>query len=150
MPAETSGYAAPTRPTQPTDPALTSTHRLADRARTDADFMQVAELYSGHANFDVALLVADLVAGEAVPFLPVLRYTAPGLRKREQWEATWALQRREDAGEALGEIPVPPEVQVHGLPEDRLLAPARRSGRAQGALGRATPAASAAPTAAWW
>lgn len=91
------------------DPALTTTNKLADRARGDAEFMQVAELYAGRADFDVSTLVAELVAGESVPFLPVLRYTEAGLRKREQWEATWAMQRREDAGEKVGDIPVPPK-----------------------------------------
>lgn len=91
------------------DPALTTTNKLADRARGDAEFMQVAELYAGRADFDVSTLMAELVAGESVPFLPVLRYSEAGLRKREQWEATWALQRREDAGEKVGDIPVPPK-----------------------------------------
>lgn len=90
-------------------PQLTSTSRLADAARLDGDFMQMAALYAGHADFDSSQLVADLVAGEAAPFLPVLRYTEAGLRKRTQWEDTWALQRREDAGEAVGNIPVPPK-----------------------------------------
>ncbi|ABM39565.1 BREX-2 system adenine-specific DNA-methyltransferase PglX [Polaromonas naphthalenivorans] len=94
-------------------PQLTSTSRLADAARMDADFMQMATLYAGHADFDIGQLVAQLVASEAAPFLPVQRYTEAGLRKRAQWEATWALQRREDAGEDLtasvGAIPVPPK-----------------------------------------
>lgn len=94
-------------------PQLTSTSRLADAARIDADFMQMAALYAGHADFDPGQLVAQLVASEAVPFLPVLRYTEAGLRKRAQWEDTWALQRREDAGEDLtisvGKISVPPK-----------------------------------------
>lgn len=81
-------------------PQLTTTSRLADRARADAAFMQVAALYAGHADFDPARLVAELVAAEAVPLLPVLRYTEDGLRKRTQWEDTWALQRREDAIDA--------------------------------------------------
>ena len=38
----------------------------------------MAELYRGHAGFDVHALVAELVEAEAVPFLPVLRYKAPG------------------------------------------------------------------------
>ncbi len=101
----------PTSADQP--PQLTSTSRLADAARMDTDFMQIAALYAGHADFDPSQLVADLVAGEAAPFLPVLRYTDAGLRKRSQWEDTWALQRREDAGEDLtiivGKIPVPPK-----------------------------------------
>ena len=88
---------------------LQSTARLADRASTDAEFMQVAALYRGRPDFDVAALVAELVEGESVPFLPVVRYKATGLRKRELWERTWDLQRQEDAGEKVGEIPVPPK-----------------------------------------
>ena len=98
-------------------PQLTSTSSLADAARLDADLMQMAALYvqscAGHADFDLDQLVAQLVASEAAPFLPAQRYTEAGLRKRAQWEATWALQRREDAGENLaassGAIPVPPK-----------------------------------------
>ncbi|CAE6821202.1 hypothetical protein R69658_05857 [Paraburkholderia aspalathi] len=90
-------------------PQLTTTSRLADAARHDADFMLVAALYAGHVDFDPGQLVAELVASEAVPFLPVLRYTETGLRKRAQWEDTWALQRLEDAGEEVGSIPVPPK-----------------------------------------
>lgn len=92
-----------------TPPQLTTTNRLADVARADAAFMQVAALYAGHADFDAALLVAELVDLEAVPMLPVQRYTEDGLRKRAQWQETWGLQRREDAGEAVGTIPVPPK-----------------------------------------
>lgn len=105
-------------------PSLTSTNKLADPLRSDTDFMQVAELYAGRSDFDVALLVANLVAGEAVPVLPVLRYSEAGLRKRAEWERTWDLQRREDAVDAetsdeserrrrktaeIGDIPVPPK-----------------------------------------
>lgn len=97
----------PTGADQP--PQLASTTRLADAAQQDADFMQVAALYTGHADFDPSQLVAQLVVSEAVPFLPALRYTEAGLRKRAQWEDTWTLQRREDAGEDVGKIPVPPK-----------------------------------------
>ncbi len=90
---------------------LTTVNRLADAVRGDAAFMQIAELYAGHSGFDLTQIVAELVGGEAVPFLPVLRYTETGLRKRAQWEDTWALQRREDAGEQVGKIPVPPKYQ---------------------------------------
>jgi hypothetical protein len=83
-----------------THPQLTSTAKLAERAQADADFMQVAALYAGHADFDAAQMVAELVAGEAVPLLPVQRYTEDGLRKRSQWEDTWTLQRREDVIDA--------------------------------------------------
>jgi hypothetical protein len=81
-------------------PQLTSVRKLADAVAKDAAFMQIAELYAGQAGFDVQRLVAELVSAESVPFLPVLRYTDTGLRKRAQWQATWALQRREDAIDA--------------------------------------------------
>jgi len=92
-------------------PQLTSTSRLAEAVSSDADFMQIAALYAGHADFDLPQLVAELVASEAVPALPVQRYTDTGLRKRAQWQDTWTLQRREDAGETVGAIPVPPKYQ---------------------------------------
>jgi len=82
------------------EPQLQTTRTLADKAQFDDDFMQVAELYRGYAGFDVPALVAELVEAEAVPFLPVLRYKTTGLRKREIWERTWELQRREDAIDA--------------------------------------------------
>lgn len=79
---------------------LTSTARLADAVARDAAFMHLAALYAGHTDFDLPQLVADLVASEAVPALPAQRYTDTGLRKRQQWQATWDLQRREDAIDA--------------------------------------------------
>jgi len=93
-------------------PQLTSTNRLADRVRQDSDFLQIAELYAGHADFDLNSLVTELVTSESVPFLPILRYKDTGMRKRTQWEDTWALQRREDAGENVGPIPVPPKYRT--------------------------------------
>jgi hypothetical protein len=48
------------------------------------------------------------VEEESVPFLSILRYSPEGMRKRATWEDTWELQRREDAGEHVGDIPVPP------------------------------------------
>jgi len=107
----------------PSEPTLTTCARLADIARRDGDFMQVAELYRGRADFDVTALVSELVASEAVPYLPVLRYTESGMRKRAQWGATWDLQRQEDAAPPsierggrgvggshnVGKIPVPPK-----------------------------------------
>ena len=81
-------------------PQLSSTSRLADAVSRDAEFMRVAALYAGHADFDLPQLVAELMAAEAVPALPVQRYTDTGLRKRDQWQDTWALQRREDVIDA--------------------------------------------------
>jgi hypothetical protein len=90
-------------------PGLQSVAELADQARGDTDFLQVAAIYRGRDDFDVTSLVAELVAAESVPFLPILRYKPTGLRKREVWEQVWDLQRRQDAGEAVADIPVPPK-----------------------------------------
>jgi hypothetical protein len=91
------------------DPSLQSTAQLADRASGDHDFLQVAAIYRGRPDFDVAALVNELVESESVPFLPVLRYKPTGLRKREVWDRTWDDQRKQDSGEDVGDIPVPPK-----------------------------------------
>ena len=87
------------------EPRLTTTATLADRMREDQEFLQVAELYTGRPDFDVAKLVAGLVENESVPLIPALRYKTSGLRKREAWERMWVLQRLEDAIEARVELP---------------------------------------------
>src|ERR1035441_1532249 len=81
-------------------PALVSTNQLAAVVETDADFLRVAEIYSGGPGFSVSKLVRELVEAESVPFLPFQRYRETGLRKRQDWEHVWALQRKEDAIEA--------------------------------------------------
>ena len=85
--------------------ALTSVVRLADVARQDPEFHQVGEFYRDDPAFDIARLVAELVEAESVPLLPVLRYKPSGLRKREEWEKTWALQRQEDTIDARMKLP---------------------------------------------
>ena len=85
--------------------ALTTVGKLADVARQDPDFLQVGELYRDDPAFDIARLVAELVEAESVPLLPILRYKPSGLRKREEWEKTWALQRQEDAIDARTKLP---------------------------------------------
>ena len=57
---------------------ITGASKLADVVRTHLSSMEIAELYAGHARFDVAQRVADLVATESVPFLPVVRHTETG------------------------------------------------------------------------
>jgi hypothetical protein len=88
---------------------LQTTAQITDKASGDQEFMKVAALYKGRADFDLGALVADLVVSEAVPFLPILRYKPSGLRKRKVWEDAWNLQRREDVGEDVGSIPPPPK-----------------------------------------
>lgn len=89
--------------------AMYSVAQLADAARRDPQFMEVGELYRDDPAFDVQALVEELVLAESVPHVPILRYKDSGLRKRSEWEKTWDLQRREDAGESAGTIPVPPK-----------------------------------------
>jgi len=117
------------KPTARLGIALTTVGRLADIARQDPDFLQVGELYRDDPAFDVTRLVAELVEGESVPLLPILRYKPSGLRKREEWENTWTLQRREDATSSLVPCPLSlvgnttsaqPGVDSAGLPRDAL------------------------------
>jgi hypothetical protein len=120
--------------TAATRPHLTSANQLAEVVQADPLFLEVAECLEGSSGFSVAKLVQRLVEAESVPALPRDRYKDSGLRKREDWEETWRLQRLEDAVEAetrgknpetreevlktlirneqvarVGEIPVPPK-----------------------------------------
>ena len=95
----------------PEPAALGSCARLSAEARTDEEFVDVARLYAGRDDVDLAAVVAELVRSEAVAYLAAYRYSETGYRKYEQWLATWELQRREDAGEQVGAIPVPPKYQ---------------------------------------
>jgi len=77
-------------------PVLVSTSQLAAVVETDDDFLRVAEIYRGSPGFSVSKLVRELVEAESVPFLPFQRYKDTGLRKRQDWEHVWDLQREED------------------------------------------------------
>jgi hypothetical protein len=90
-------------------PSPRSVAQLADEVARDADMMGVLALWEGRPDVPVVQSLAKLLADEAVPFLAAYRYKDSGLRKREAWEETWALQRREDAGERIESIPVPPK-----------------------------------------
>ncbi|MEE1815567.1 BREX-2 system adenine-specific DNA-methyltransferase PglX [Streptomyces sp. SP18ES09] len=94
-------------------PRTLTVSQLADALRQDADVQAVAELYAadhmGKRDATLAAVLADVIASEHVPYLAALRYRDSGLRKREQWEQVWELQREEDrTGERL-DIPVPPK-----------------------------------------
>jgi hypothetical protein len=89
-------------------PAPLSVAQLADRVRHDDDFRSVLDLWVGSDQHDLVKTLGKLVADEHVPFLPAQRYKPAGLRKRAQWERTWALQRLEDEGKRV-DIPVPPK-----------------------------------------
>ncbi len=82
------------------EPQMRSVEELVALAERDRDWMAVAELYTEQTGFDVQALVTALLGESSVPALRVLRYKESGLRKRADWEATWELQRREDAIDA--------------------------------------------------
>jgi len=69
----------------------------------------VAEVLAGRQDFSLDALIAQVVSSDAVPQHRFHLYTSAGLAKRAAWEEVWSLQRREDAGERLDSIPVPPE-----------------------------------------
>ncbi|MFO7283589.1 MAG: BREX-2 system adenine-specific DNA-methyltransferase PglX, partial [Thermobifida fusca] len=97
-------------------PRVRTVVELANRLRDVCpEAVAVADLYDPDADFtDV---IAQIVEAEHVPYLAAWRYKESGLRKRQQWEEVWHLQRQEDAlnaERAEGEperrldIPVPP------------------------------------------
>jgi hypothetical protein len=90
-------------------PLPQSVAQLADRVERDADLVRVLGLWAGRRDVSVVQALTALLADEAVPYLAAHRYKDSGLRKRAAWQETWALQRREDAGEQVGAIPVPPK-----------------------------------------
>jgi hypothetical protein len=90
-------------------PVPRSVAQLADEVSRDADLVSVLGLWEGRPDVPVTQSLVRLLADEVVPFLAAYRYKDSGLRKREAWEETWVLQRREDAGERVGTIPVPPK-----------------------------------------
>lgn len=91
-------------------PTPQSVAQLADILDRDSDFRSVLRLWAGDPNATTGVALAKLLADEVVPFLAAHRYKPSGLDKRTAWEETWALQRREDAGEKLpSPIPVPPK-----------------------------------------
>lgn len=64
------------------------------------------QLWSADA---IAENLLSLLDGDTVPFVSSARFTMDGLANFNEWRQTWDLQRREDLGESVGEIPVPPK-----------------------------------------
>ncbi len=90
-------------------PLPRSVAQLADDVTRDADMVSVLALWEGRPDIPVTQSLVRLLTDEAVPYLAAYRYKDSGLRKREAWEETWRLQRREDVGEKVGPIAVPPK-----------------------------------------
>jgi len=63
----------------------------------------------GHTE-DAWSFVLDAVSNQAVPYLSTYRFNDSAMDEKVlAWQRTWDLQRREDAGESVGDIPVPPK-----------------------------------------
>lgn len=90
-------------------PLARSIAQLADEVSRDPDLTSVLELWNETVDIDVMKALTKLLTDEAIPFLAAQRLKETGMRKRASWEETWDLQRREDAGEDVGKIPVPPK-----------------------------------------
>ncbi|MFC9038016.1 BREX-2 system adenine-specific DNA-methyltransferase PglX [[Kitasatospora] papulosa] len=94
-------------------PRTLTVSQLADALRQNSDVQAVAELYASdhmdQRDATLAVVLADIIALEHVPHLAALRYKDSGLRKREQWEHVWDMQRKEDKTETRLDIPVPPK-----------------------------------------
>jgi hypothetical protein len=81
--------------------------QLTDRLRGDARVELAAQRYVGSMDVDLERVLTALVEEESVPYVAARRHTEAGLRTRAEWEHTWGLQRRGDAGEAIDDVPVP-------------------------------------------
>ncbi len=75
-----------------------------------------AKAWAGNQPVDLTLLCEQLLRDAALPDNPQRLYSASGLRKKDTWKKTWALQDLEDAnlplvdpdtGKLLAEIPLP-------------------------------------------
>jgi len=86
-----------------------SVAQLADEVTRDPGLVSVLALWEGRPDVPVTESLEKLLADEVVPFLAAYRYKDSGLRTRQAWEETWDLQRREDRGQEVGPIPVPPK-----------------------------------------
>ncbi len=89
-------------------PTPQSVSQLADVLGRDAEFRGVVELWQRRRDVNLTEALTVLLDPEAVPYLAAFRFKDSGLRKFAEWQHTWALQRREDAGVTLT-IPVPPK-----------------------------------------
>lgn len=91
----------------PQGPTTRSVAELADLLRADPVLKELARTLTGISEPDLSTVVGGLVPDDAVPFLAAYRYKPASVEKYRSWQAVWALQRREDAGDKVA-IPVAP------------------------------------------
>jgi hypothetical protein len=63
-----------------------------------AGFTDALDQWVGRKGESTTVSLTRLLESEGVPYLAALRYKDSGLRKRAEWEHTWAEQRKEDDG----------------------------------------------------
>lgn len=90
-------------------PTSRSVAYLADVVGRDEELRSAVALWRGTSTVDHIQALTDLLADEAVPALAAHRFKDKAMAKFEAWEETWQLQRRQDAGQDVGTIPVPPK-----------------------------------------
>ncbi|WP_329787393.1 BREX-2 system adenine-specific DNA-methyltransferase PglX [Lentzea sp. DG1S-22] len=94
-------------------PRALTVSQLADQFKDDADMHSVAQLYATDhlkkRDLTLAQILEQVIADQHVPYLAAMRYKDSGLRKRQQWEETWELQREEDRTGKRLDIAVPPK-----------------------------------------
>lgn len=90
-------------------PRTRSVAQLADVVGSDEELRSVVELWQESKHVDLVKAVTKLVTPEAVPYLAQWRLKPKAMDKFRAWQHTWELQRRQDAGEDLAAIPVPPK-----------------------------------------
>ena len=91
-------------------PLPRSVGEVAGHVEKDDQFVEALDLWAGKKDAPVTATLVKLLADQAVPYLPALRYKDSGLRKRAEWERVWDMQRDEDAGLIKAtDIPVPPK-----------------------------------------
>ncbi len=74
---------------------------------TNKKLVRLAARIWGESNSPEQILC--LMLADAVPATAAAMFTEDGIDNHKQWRQTWFLQRREDLGESVGEIPVPPK-----------------------------------------
>lgn len=90
-------------------PVPRSVAQLSDQVSKDPELVSVIQLWERRPDVPVSDSLARLMVDEAVPYLAAYRLKESGMRKFAAWQETWDLQRRDDAGETVDEIPVPPK-----------------------------------------
>ncbi|NPC68928.1 BREX-2 system adenine-specific DNA-methyltransferase PglX [Corallococcus exiguus] len=90
-------------------PAPFTIARIAADLMEHSEVLVAVEYLTGGRSSALDQTIQRVIEENAVPSHPAHVYTDAGQAKRRAWEEVWGLQRREDAGEIIDAIPVPPE-----------------------------------------